>query len=73
MYERINDFVLCMTQTPRGLVVELATIYTLTIKDVFMAVHSKGTSLRSVVSVILHHRKFGQQSGHSSSLLSAPR
>jgi len=49
-----------MTQTPRGLVVELATIYTLTIQDVFMAVQSKGTSLRPVVSVILHHRKFGQ-------------
>ena len=38
-----------------------------------MAVQSKGTSLRTVVSVILHHRKFGQQSGHSSSFLSAPQ
>jgi len=47
-----------MTQTPRGLVVELATIYTLTIQDVFMAVQSKGTALRPVVSVIFHHRKF---------------
>ena len=42
--------------TQRGLMVELATIYTLTIQDVFMAVQSKGTSLRSVVSVILHHK-----------------
>jgi len=49
-----------MTQTPRGLVVELAIIYILTIQDVFMAVQSKGASLRRVVSEILHHKKFGQ-------------
>jgi len=45
-----------MAQTPRGVVVELATIHTLTIQDAFLAVQSKGASLRPVVSEILHHR-----------------
>ena len=36
--------------------VELATIHTLTIQDVYLAVQSKGASLRPIVSMILHHR-----------------
>jgi len=47
-----------MVQTPRDEVVELATIHTLTIQDVFLAVQSKGASLCPVVSEILHHRNF---------------
>jgi len=58
LYIRNNDFVPRMAQTPRGVVVELATIHTLTIRDIFLAVQSKGASLCPVVSEILQHRKF---------------
>jgi len=36
-----------MAQTPRGIVVELAVIHTLTIQDVFLAVQSKGAAFAS--------------------------
>jgi len=54
---RNNDFVPRMAQTPRGVVVKVATIDTLTNQDLFLAVQSKGASLRLVVSEVLHHRK----------------
>ena len=54
---RNNDFVPRMAQTPRGVVVKVATIHTLTIEDLLLAVQSKGASLRPVVSEVLHHRK----------------
>jgi len=54
---RNNDFVPRMAQTPRGVVVKVAIIHTLTIQDLFLAVQSKGASLRPVVSEVLHHRK----------------
>jgi len=54
---RNNDFVPRMAETPRGVVVKVTTIHTLTNQDLFLAVQSKGASLRPVVSEILHHRR----------------
>jgi len=54
---RNNDFIPRMAQTPRGVVVKVATIHTLTNQDLILAVQSKGASLRPVVSEILHYRR----------------
>jgi len=54
---RNNDFVPRMAQSPRGVVVKVTTIHTLTIQDLFLAVQSKGASLRPVFLEVLHHRK----------------
>ena len=54
---RNNDFVPRKAQSPRGVAVKVATIHTLTVQGLFLAVQSKGASLRPVVSEVLHHRK----------------
>ena len=61
LYVRNTNFVPRMAQTPKVELVELATIHTLTIQDVSLAVQSNGASLCPIVSEIYTIENFGQQ------------